>query len=312
MENPGVAHESRILFVGVRTRGSLALTAFPAWARALGLDATLETVDVPLDAPGRVYRELAVRARADRDIRGAVVTAHKARLYEHARDMFDALDPLARTCREISVLHWVGSRFVGAAIEPRSAARTLASMLPPRHWETTRGELVLYGAGGTAAAICAHLYPASEPAGDAPCRVRLVDLVPSRAERLAATVAAARSDVDVSIHGPHVSARVLADAPPGSLIVNATGLGKDRPGSPVPLPAPWPAGVVVWELNYRGERPWFEDARSAAARRQLVVHDGWDLFVHGWSEALGTIRGRPVTRAERAALTASAARFRAA
>ena len=39
---------------------------------------------------------------------------------------------------------------------------------------------------------------------------------------------------------------------PYSLIVNATGLGKDRPGSPITHDGEFPPNSLAWDLNYRG------------------------------------------------------------
>jgi shikimate dehydrogenase len=102
----------------------------------------------------------------------------------------------------------------------------------------------------------------------------------------------------------------LADIAVGSLIVNATGLGKDQPGAPVRLPARWPAEAVVWDLNYRGALPFLRDTARQADRRGLRVHDGWSLFIHGWAEALAAIFARPVTNDERSRMRAAAERLR--
>ena len=60
---------------------------------------------------------------------------------------------------------------------------------------------------------------------------------------------------------------MLAARPPHSLVVNASGLGKDRPGSPLPDGAPFPRHGVAWELNYRGERLF----RPALANRLVAA-----------------------------------------
>jgi shikimate 5-dehydrogenase len=58
-------------------------------------------------------------------------------------------------------------------------------------------------------------------------------------------------------------------------------MGKDRPGSPITWQARFPAGAVVWELNYRGDLQFLRQARLQARSRQLQVHDGWQLFCPG-------------------------------
>ncbi len=67
--------------------------------------------------------------------------------------------------------------------------------------------------------------------------------------------------------------------------MNATGLGKDRPGSPLSTDVDFPAGTVIWELNYRGDLTMLRQARRCKAQ----VFDGWQLFCHGWAAALAPI-----------------------
>jgi shikimate 5-dehydrogenase len=86
---------------------------------------------------------------------------------------------------------------------------------------------------------------------------------------------------------------LVAEAPPGSLIVNATGLGKDRPGSPITGRARFPPRSVVWELNYRGDLEFYQHALAQAESSALQVHDGWQLFCHGWAAALTAVLGLP-------------------
>ena len=53
---------------------------------------------------------------------------------------------------------------------------------------------------------------------------------------------------------------LLAALPAGSLVVNATGLGKDRPGSPLTgeVRSRWKG--IAWEFNYRGELEFLHQA----------------------------------------------------
>jgi len=53
----------------------------------------------------------------------------------------------------------------------------------------------------------------------------------------------------------------------------------------------FPEAAVVWELNYRGELSFLAQARRQAKARGLEVHDGWELFCHGWAAALGVVFG---------------------
>jgi shikimate 5-dehydrogenase len=46
---------------------------------------------------------------------------------------------------------------------------------------------------------------------------------------------------------------------------------------------------VIWELNYRGELGFLGQARRQAGSAHLAVHDGWQLFCHGWAAALSVV-----------------------
>jgi shikimate 5-dehydrogenase len=110
----------------------------------------------------------------------------------------------------------------------------------------------------------------------------------------------ARPDL-VHLSGP--ADDLVADA---TLVVNATGLGKDRPGSPVTDRAPFGRGAVAWDLNYRGDLTFL---RQAAARGVSTM-DGWEYFVAGWAGALTAIAGVPFSPHVLAVLTTAAAPHR--
>jgi shikimate 5-dehydrogenase len=82
---------------------------------------------------------------------------------------------------------------------------------------------------------------------------------------------------------PRANDQIVRELPPGSLVVNATGMGKDTPGSPITDAARFPERGVVWELNYRGELQFLEQALAQRASRGLDVQDGWRYFIHGWA-----------------------------
>ena len=79
---------------------------------------------------------------------------------------------------------------------------------------------------------------------------------------------------------------IMEKLPPMSLIVNATGMGKDLPGSPIPNSANFPDHAIVWELNYRGSLEFYRHAQDQQKSRKMRVHDGWDYFLLGWSSVM--------------------------
>jgi shikimate 5-dehydrogenase len=82
---------------------------------------------------------------------------------------------------------------------------------------------------------------------------------------------------------------ILNRLKPGSLVVNATGLGKDSPGSPVTQAGQFPERGIVWELNYRGDLVFLDQAHAQEAERNLQIEDGWTYFIHGWTRVIAEV-----------------------
>ena len=76
---------------------------------------------------------------------------------------------------------------------------------------------------------------------------------------------------------------------PGSLVVNATGLGKDAPGSPITNGAMFPENGMAWDFNYRGELVFLDQARAQEKSKNLKIEDGWVYFLHGWTRVIAEV-----------------------
>jgi shikimate dehydrogenase len=277
----------RMLFVGVSTSGSSIFELFPRWASILGIDASLEGYDIPLGAPPDAFRTAVEHIAAEPERLGALVTTHKVDVYRHAAELFDELDANARLCREVSCVSKRDGALVGHAKDPITAGRTLAEFLARDHWATGAHVLCL-GAGGAGTAIVVHLVGRS----DGPAQLLASDTDARRLETLAAALE--QLGVRERVRLEHVrsvdeSDALLRELPRGSLVVNATGLGKDAPGSPISDDAAFPKRGIVWELNYRGELGFLHQARRQQRSRELDVHDGWRYFLHGWSEVIAEV-----------------------
>jgi shikimate dehydrogenase len=276
----------RMRFVGVSTASSSIMKVFPLWSDILGLDAELVGLDIPLDAPPESYREAVATLQRDPACVGALVTTHKIALFDAARDMFDEVDEFAASVGEISSIALRDGRTLGAAKDPLTAGLSLEEVLDDDHF-AGGAEVLCLGAGGAGTAIGWYLGQRT----DAPGRMTFVDVDPERLRHLREVLTA---------HAPHVELRTLPAAeadgtaelaalPPRSLVVNATGLGKDRPGSPLPSTARFPERSVVWELNYRGPLEFLAQARGQQEARDLTVVDGWRYFIHGWSQVIAEV-----------------------
>ena len=233
--------------------------------------------DLPLHAARERYREVVLRIRADPHERGGLVTTHKIDLFSACRDLFDSVDKYAELCGETSCLAKRDGRLWAFATDAISSARALSEFYPA----AGRSEVLCLGAGGSATAITVHLIERRAASG-----ITVVGRTAARLEAMRAIHAKLGASTPVRYvenSDPRVNDRLLAELTPGSLVINATGMGKDTPGSPITDAALFPEQGYVWELNYRGELEFLHQAERHVAGRHLHVEDGWRYFIHGWA-----------------------------
>ena len=277
-------------FVGVSTGGSSIRKVFPEWADALGLPTrTLVGHDVPLDSPPAVYRAVVRAIRDDPQHWGALVTTHKMAVHAAAVDLFDELDELAETFGEVSCIAKRGDRLLGSAKDPVTARLALEEFLPADHFTRTGGAALVLGSGGAGTALSHQLGVRADRPGQIVCTALTrepLDHARALHERAGLPPDLVRYALTAE---PSDADRLLASLPPDSLVVNATGMGKDRPGSPLTGAARFPERAVVWEFNYRGPLDFWQQALAQQGERSLRVEDGWRYFVHGWTQAVGEV-----------------------
>ena len=302
------------IFVGVSTGQSSIMKIFPEWAKILGLDAQLHGCDILLNAPAASYRRIVQKIRDDASLRGALVTAHKMGLLHACRDMFDNLDPHAEICGEVSCISKVDGRLHGFAKDTISSGSALDHFVPADHWDSGQRDVLCLGAGGAAIAISVCMAERSRYFAH-PRRFALVDMVPQRLDAIRRIHQKLDTAIqfDYYLQGDAVdSDALMGELPEGSLVINATGMGKDRPGSPISDAAPFPTNGLVWELNYRGERQFMRLAEAQAAQRNLTIEDGWKYFLHGWTQVVAEVFRIELTDAMFKQLAAAAAAHRPA
>ena len=93
------------------------------------------------------------------------------------------------------------------------------------------------------------------------------------------------------VHAPAAADNdaLLATLAPRSIVMNATGLGKDAPGSPLTDAAVFPEDGLAWDFNYRGELAFLDQARAQEQARGLTIEDGWVYFIHGWTRVMAEV-----------------------
>ncbi|MCB0155377.1 MAG: shikimate dehydrogenase, partial [Anaerolineae bacterium] len=174
------------------------------------------------------------------------------------------------------------------------------------------GQVLCLGAGGAGVATLLHLVNQIEPA-DRPARFIAVDRDPARLDHMRQMAQQFETDITVDYvctSAPRQNDALLAQLPPGSLVINATGMGKDTPGSPLTDAAVFPQNGIAWEFNYRGELDFMHQALRQKEARNLRVEDGWLYFLHGWSQVIAQVLHLELTEALFAQLNESAAATR--
>jgi shikimate 5-dehydrogenase len=286
------ATQPTLYFIGVTTGKSSIMKVFPAWASHLGLkNAVIKGIDFPLHAEPARYREAIEFIKADRLSLGALVTTHKIDLYKACRDLFDEIDTHARFMDETSCVSKHDGKFVCHAKDPISSGLALDGFLPPKHFVKAGAELFAIGAGGSTIALTWHMMQKARGA-DRPSRIIVSNRSQHRLDDIRRIHAAMASDVAVEyVHAPtpeHNDA-IVNRLKPGSLVINATGLGKDAPGSPLTGAAVFPERGIVWDLNYRGNLIFLDQAREQQGARNLQIEDGWTYFIHGWTQVIAEV-----------------------
>jgi shikimate 5-dehydrogenase len=297
MNLPEKATKPTMYFIGVTTTKSSIMKVFPAWADAMDLgDVEIKGVDVDIHASADEYRSIVKFIREDPLSLGALVTTHKIDLYNACADMFDYLDPYASRFGELSSISKEGNKLVGHAKDPITAGKAMDEFIPDNYWLGNDKYACILGAGGSALAIAAYLD--NEKWGNnVPRRINFIDRA---SPRLAESVKRlSYIGVPLSFHlckSIDLNDRIVRNMPEGSMVVNATGLGKDRSGSPLTDDCIFPKNALVWEINYRGTLEFMHQAKKQQKRRGLVVEDGWSYFIHGWTEVIAEVFHIDITR----------------
>ncbi len=281
--------KSKFVFVGVSTAGSSIMKIFPQWTTLLGLDAVIVGCDLPLRSAKKTYRRALREIRDDPRVVGALVTAHKIDLLRAGRDLIDELDEHAALCDEASCFAKRNGRLHAFAKDPIASVAALDGFVEPGHWRQGERDVLCLGAGGAAVAISVGM---AQRAAGHPRRFVLADIVPERLESIRRIHGKLDTRIQFEYHLSQDEGdndALLAELPAASLVINATGLGKDKPGSPLSQDALFPREGLIWELNYRGRRDFMRFAQAQAGARDLKVADGWDYFLHGWTKAMAEV-----------------------
>jgi len=279
-------------FIGVTTGSSSSVRVFPSWAQLLDLgECRLVGLDFPLHDDPQRYREAVEFIKSDPLSLGALVTSHKMDLLAACADLLDGLDPLAAEMAEVSSIYKRDGKLCGRATDPVCGGMALENFLSRRHFNESRSDVLILGAGGSALALIWYFLKGGRE--DAlPATIHVVNRSRPRLDHLLDLAEKWGAEGRVVGHlsqEPEVADALTGQLGPGSLVVNATGLGKDGPGSPLTDAVAFPEQGIVWDFNYRGQLRFLEQARAQKTKRSLWIEDGWDYFVIGWSQVIADV-----------------------
>jgi shikimate dehydrogenase len=282
-----------MVFVGVTTGKSFVHRVFPRWLDRMGANGKLFGLDLKLGADSNTYRDTLIALKRTRNCLGALITSHKTGVFEAGQDVFDSVGESAGILREAGVVFWREGKFCCEATDPFSVHEAVKQILTVAGLKRRR-EVIILGAGGAGLALAYALLRSNE---FAPERLILTDISNERivacehilAPHARSVVVEVKNAIEVSTDA------IVANAARDSLIVNATGMGKDIPGSPVSDRCNFPQRACVWDFNYRGERGFLRTADRQKGSRKLEVVDGWYYFICGWFEAMTRVFDVPKT-----------------
>jgi shikimate 5-dehydrogenase len=286
------ATQPTLYFIGVTTTKSSIMNVFPAWAKHLELsNAVIKGIDFPLHAPAQAYRDVVEFIKHDPLSVGALITTHKIDLYKAAHDLFDVIDPHAKLMDETSCISKRKGKLICHAKDPISSGLSLDGFLPLNHFVKSGAEVFSIGAGGSTIALTWHLMQQNR-GNNRPSRIIVSNRSAERLNDIKRIHREMNSTVPVIYvlaPNPTDNDAVVVQLKPGSLVINATGLGKDAPGSPLTNAASFPQNAIIWDLNYRGDLIFLNQARAQQEAKSLQIEDGWTYFIHGWTQVIAEV-----------------------
>lgn len=290
--NLSPATKPTLYFIGVTTKSSSIMKVFPLWAKLLNIEyAQIIGIDLEIHADPKIYRDVVSFIKHDKNSLGALVTTHKLDLFSAAKDLFDYIDPHAELMSEVSCISKRGNTLNCHAKDPISSGLAIDAFLPSEHFSVSPKDLFSMGAGGSTIAITWHLLQKSR-GENRPKRIFISNRTPERLEHIRKVHKILNVDIPIEYILAEKSQDndvILSQLKSGSLVINATGLGKDAPGSPLSDKAVFPTGGIAWDLNYRGELIFLEQANRQKQSQNLQIENGWTYFIHGWTQVISEV-----------------------
>ncbi len=292
MNDYTAAKERTMYFIGVTTGKSSIMKVFPKWAEHLKLDAVIKGFDFEPHSAPQLYLEAVKFIKNDPLSLGALVTTHKLDLLKACKDEFEEMGEYARLLEEASSISKRGDKLWAHAKDPITSGLSLEAIVEDEYWTASGADLHILGAGGSSLALTLFLINKKKSGGIVPGRVIISNRSKPRLEEMEQIHKKLGTDIAfeyVLAPCPEENDAVVARLEKGSVVVNATGLGKDRPGSPLTSAVEFPENAIVWDFNYRGDLVFLDQARAQQQAKGLRIEDGWVYFIHGWTRVIAEV-----------------------
>jgi len=300
-------------FIGVTTSKSSIMKIFPLWMNELGSpEISIEGIDLKIHDIPENYRQAVAQIKYDNNSIGALVTTHKMDLYSAAEDMFDYFDDYALLLKEVSSISKNNGKLEGHAKDPISSGISFDHIVEKGYFTKKKAQLLIFGAGGSSIATILHIITKREPS-DKPEKIIVVNRSQPRLDHLKEIIQKIQTNINIEYifnQNPEVNDKIMGSIPPYSIVINATGMGKDTPGSPVTDKGLFPENGIAWEFNYRGELNFMHQAEKQRNQRGVKVEDGWLYFIHGWTQVIFQALHLEITEEQFNRLTNIANNFR--
>jgi shikimate dehydrogenase len=285
-------------FIGVDTSKSSIIKVFPLWMQIFGSpEVVIEGVDLNIHDTREAYCNIITQIKTDPLSLGALVSTHKIDLFNASWHLFDYLDSNTYICGALETVFKCEGKLVGRAFDPISAGLSLEEIIEPNYFEITGGEMLCFGAGGVGVALALHLIKKINMA-DQPRRFVFSNRSQWRLDRAKEIMNKQKTDIIfeyICTEDLKVNDRLMENMPPSSVVINATGKGKDIPGSPISWDGLFPQDGFAWEVNYRGNLDFLRQAKAQAENRKIKVEDGWKYFLNGWTQIISKVLSIPLT-----------------
>jgi shikimate dehydrogenase len=268
------------------------MRVFPKWAKYLGIDGTkFIGINCKIHDEPTVYRNIVEFIKEDKNSLGALVTSHKIDLYDATKDLFDGRDSYTELLGELSCISKQDGKLWAHAKDPITSGLSLESFIPINHWNKTKSEICIIGAGGASLALTTYLMESLKE-NNRPSKIYILNRSTPRLDLMKQIHDKINPGINVEyVHSPSSKKNdeIVNNLIPHSLVINGTGLGKDAPGSPLTDNVEFPMNGFVWDYNYRGDLHFLEQAKKQQEKKKLHIEDGWVYFLHGWTRVIAEV-----------------------